>query len=79
MRRTNTPALSAQTQDAKLQGMKENGGSHDPEDIVGVYHHLLDNDFRIKETWFLRQLSADEVETKVPMQSAPHCMQHVMY
>lgn len=56
------------------KGMKEKGSSHDPQDIVGVYHHLLDNDFRIKETWFLRQLSADEVETK--MQKRPSRWQH---
>ncbi len=32
---------------------------------MGIWHHVLDGDFKIAETWFLRQLSSDEVDSKV--------------
>lgn len=56
------------------EGVKAKEGNHSPENTVGIWHHTLDGDCKIAETWFLRQLTADEVERKLsksPEQGLP--------
>ena len=37
---------------------------------AGIWHHVFDSSNKIKEIWFLRQLSHDELESKVLKQAA---------
>jgi hypothetical protein len=37
---------------------------------AGIWHHVFDSSNKIKEIWFLRQLSHDELESKVSKQAA---------
>jgi hypothetical protein len=41
---------------------------------AGIWHHVFDSSNKIKEIWFLRQLSHDELESKVRKQPAPLCV-----
>lgn len=48
------------------QGVKPSGSDSTPStDTVGIWHHVFDSNDKIKEIWFLRQLSHDELETKM--------------
>ena len=38
--------------------------------VAGIWHHVFDSSNKIKEIWFLRQLSHDELESKVSKQEA---------
>ena len=51
--------------DWNAQGVKLKGKSQGSDTTAGIWHHVLDGDFKIAETWFLRQLSSDEVDRKV--------------
>lgn len=56
------------------EGVKLKSKSQGPDTTVGIWHHVLDGDFKIAETWFLRQLSSDEVDSKLhkaPEQGLP--------
>jgi hypothetical protein len=37
--------------------------------IAGIWHHVFDSNDKIKEIWFLRQLSHDELESKASKQT----------
>lgn len=48
------------------QGVKPSGSDSTPSiDTVGIWHHVFDSNNKIKEIWFLRQLSHDELESKM--------------
>lgn len=47
------------------QGVKPAGQDVPATDTAGIWHHVFDSDDKVKEIWFLRQLSHDELETKM--------------
>lgn len=49
-----------QDQDVKLKD-----GSESAESTVGIWYHNLDSDHKIKDIWFLRQMTRDESTTKL--------------
>ena len=42
--------------------------------VAGIWHHVFDSSNKIKEIWFLRQLSHDELESKVSKRAAVLCV-----
>lgn len=47
------------------QEVKLKDGSNKGETTVGIWYHNLDQDLKIKDTWFLRQMTTDEGKEKV--------------
>lgn len=49
------------------QGVKpvDGGETAKSTDTVGIWHHVFNSDKKISNIWFLRQLSHDELESKV--------------
>ena len=47
-----------------MQSVKLKGENTEPENTVGMWHHLLNEKDLVTETWFLRQMTKDEVTRK---------------
>ncbi len=56
---------------SRLQGVRQKGDSCKGESTVGVWHHIMDGHHKITDTWFLRQMTSNEVDRKVCSRRSP--------